>query len=181
MRNNAADRRNVALVGPMGSGKSHVGRLLAARLGLSFVDLDARIADAAGVPIPAIFASEGEAGFRVRESAALADALARAGQVIATGGGAVLATGNRAALRAAATVIYLQVALDEQLRRLAGDGGRPLLQGVDPAERLAQLQQQREPLYRAVAALVFDTGTLPPEQVADALAGWLTGQEEASA
>lgn len=181
MRNAAANRRNVVLVGPMGSGKSHVGRLLAARLGMAFVDLDARIADAAGMPIPAIFASEGEAGFRERERAALADALAREDQVVATGGGAVLDAGNRAAMRAAASVVYLQVALDEQLRRLAGDTGRPLLQGVDRAQRLAQLQEQREPLYREIADLAFDTAAVTPERVADALAAWFHHHEEARA
>ena len=181
MRNTAANHRNVALVGPMGSGKSHVGRLLAERLELAFVDLDACIAEAAGMSIPDIFASEGETGFRARESAALANALSKDAHVIATGGGAVLDAGNREALRGAATVVYLQVALDEQLRRLAGDSGRPLLQGVDRAERLAQLQAQREPLYREVADLAFDTGTFPPEQIADALAAWLTPGKEARA
>ena len=178
MRNAAANRRNVALVGPMGSGKSHVGHLLAERLGYGFVDVDASIEGVAGMSIPAIFASEGEAGFRAHESATLADALSRDGQVVATGGGAVLDAGNRAALRASATVIYLEVALDEQLRRLAGDIGRPLLQGVDRAERLAQLQAQREPLYNEVADLVFDSGTLPPERIADALAAWFIHHEE---
>lgn len=181
MRNAAANRRNVALVGPMGSGKSHVGRLLAERQGLAFLDLDTSIVDAAGISIPDIFASEGEAGFRARESAALADALSQDAHVIATGGGAVLVAENRAALRASATVIYLQVSLDEQLRRLAGDTGRPLLQGVDRAQRLAQLQAQREPLYNEVADLVFDTGTFPPELIADALAAWLSHHEEAHA
>lgn len=181
MRKTAANRRNLALVGPMGSGKTEVGRLLAARMGLAFVDLDASIADAAGMPIPAIFASEGESGFRARESAALLQTLARAGQVIATGGGAVLDAGNRAALRASATVVYLQVAPEEQLRRLAVDTARPLLQGVDRSHRLAQLQAQREPLYREVAQLMFDTGTLPPDEIADALAARVPLREDARA
>jgi shikimate kinase len=167
---NAAANGNVVLVGPMGSGKSHVGRLLAARLDLDFTDVDARIEADAGMPIPAIFASEGEAGFRARESRVLADTLQRQGQVIATGGGAVLDPGNRAAMRAAGLVVYLQVDPAEQLRRLAGDASRPLLEVDDRPRRLAELQAQREPLYREVAALVLETSQRSPEDVADALA-----------
>ena len=180
MRNTAANG-NVVLVGPMGSGKSHVGGLLAARLGMDFVDLDARIEAEAGMPINAIFASEGEAGFRARESRALAEALARDGQVIATGGGAVLDAGNRAAMRARGHVVYLQVEAGEQLRRIGADNGRPLLDVPDRAQRLADLQALREPLYREVADLVFDTGTQSPERIADALAGLVTHHEEARA
>lgn len=181
MRNTATPNGNVVLVGPMGSGKSHVGRLLAARLELPFVDVDARIEADAGMPIPAIFAAEGEAGFRVRESRVLADMLARDGQVIATGGGAVLDAGNRAAMRAAARVIYLRVEPAEQLRRLAGDTGRPLLAVPDRAQRLADLQALREPLYREVADLVFETGTLPPQTVAETLATLIADDEDTGA
>jgi len=169
MRNAATTRRNIVLVGPMGSGKSHLGRLLAARLALEFVDVDARIEAAAGIPITAIFAAEGEAGFRVRERTALAEALAGSGQVIATGGGAVLDAGNRAAMREAGRVIYLQVEPGEQLRRLAGDGGRPLLAVADRAQRLADLQAQREPLYREVADIVIETSARPPEALVEAI------------
>lgn len=175
---NAARHGNVVLVGPMGSGKSHVGRLLAARLGLAFVDADAQVETEAGMPIPAIFAAEGEAGFRARESKALTDTLARGGQVVATGGGAVLDAGNRAAMRTAGRVVYLQVEAAEQLRRLAGDSGRPLLAVADRAQRLAELQAQREPLYRDVADLVFETGGRSPEAIAEALAARLTHDEE---
>ena len=181
MRNAASQHRNIALVGPMGSGKSHVGRLLAARLGLAFVDIDVRIETDAGLSIPAIFANEGEAGFRLRESRLLADALAQPGQVIATGGGAVLDTVNRAALRNCEHVIYLQVELAEQLRRLAGDTGRPLLDVADRAQRLAELQALREPLYREVADLVFETSSLPPDAVAEALAALPADDEETHA
>ncbi len=181
MRHAAEHRRNIVLVGPMGSGKSHVGRLLAARLGLAFVDVDAQVEAHAGMPIPAIFAGEGEAGFRERERAALAAVLALAGQVVATGGGAVLADANRAAMRAAGRVVYLHVDPEEQLRRLAGDTGRPLLAVPDRARRLAQLQAHREPLYREVADLVFETGTHAPAAIADALAASLAPDEEARA
>ena len=178
MRNTASRHRNIVLVGPMGSGKSHVGRLLAARLGLDFTDVDARIEADAGMSIPAIFASEGETGFRLRESRILVDTLEQSGQVIATGGGAVLDAGNRTALRNGAWVIYLQVELAEQLRRLADDRGRPLLAVEDRAQRLAELQAMREPLYREVANQVFDTSTHSPEHVAEAVAKWLAPDQE---
>ena len=178
MRHAAANRRNIVLIGPMGSGKSHVGRLLAAKLGLAFVDVDARIEAEAGMPIPAIFAGEGEAGFRARESLALIGALARTGQVVATGGGAVLSQANRTAMRTAGDVVYLHVQPAEQLRRLAGDSGRPLLAVPDRTQRLAELQAQREPLYREIAVLVFETSGLSAGQTADALAASLATREE---
>lgn len=178
MRNAAANRGNIVLVGPMGSGKSHVGRLLAARLGLAFADVDARIEADAGLPIPAIFAAEGEDGFRAREARLLADTLSGHDQVIATGGGAVLDAGNRDAMRAAAQVIYLQVELAEQLRRLTGDTGRPLLNVPDRAQRLVELQARREALYREVADLVFETGDFAPEAVADTLATLIADDED---
>ena len=181
MRHAAANRRNIVLVGPMGSGKSHVGRLLAARLGLAFTDVDAQVEADAGQPIPAIFAGEGEADFRARESRLLADTLSRPGQVVATGGGAVLDAGNRGAMRASGTVVYLQVEIAEQLRRLAGDSGRPLLDVQDRAERLAELQALREPLYREIADLVIETSALPPEDVLEALALLIAQHEESDA
>lgn len=174
-------RRNIVLVGPMGSGKSHVGRLLAQRLGLELVDVDARIEAGAGMPIPAIFAAEGEAGFRSRERAMLAQALALDGQVIATGGGAVLDAGNRAAMQAAGWVVYLHVEADEQLRRLAGDRGRPLLAHEDRAQRLRELQAVREPLYREVAGLVFETSGRTAAWIADALTARFNQREDCRA
>ncbi len=169
---------NIVLIGPMGSGKSHVGRLLAERLGLTFVDVDARIEAAAGMPIPAIFATEGEPGFRERERVTLAGVLALDEQVVATGGGAVLSEANRAAMHAAGRVVYLHVEAAEQLRRLAGDTGRPLLDVADRAQRLAHLQAQREPLYREVADFIFETSQQQPGEIAAALTALLTDDEE---
>lgn len=165
--------RHVVLVGPMGSGKSTLGPLLAARLGLAHADVDARIVADAGRDIPAIFADEGEAGFRERESHALAEMLAEAPSVIATGGGAVLSEANRAAMRAAGTVVYLQVDAATQLARLAGDTDRPLLQGANPAAKLAALQAVREPLYRDAAHHLFDTSVLDADAAVSALAALL--------
>ncbi|MES2857648.1 MAG: shikimate kinase [Pseudomonadota bacterium] len=175
------DNATLVLVGPMGSGKSAIGRLLAGRLGRVFVDVDVLIEEQAGLAISEIFAAEGEAGFRLREAGALADALVRPGTVIATGGGAVLAAANRAAIRSAGTVVYLQVDADAQLRRLAGDTQRPLLDVADRAQRLADLQAQREPLYRDVAHVVFDTSVHTPASAANALAAMLAPAMERTA
>ena len=170
--------RHIVLVGPMGAGKSHLGRLLAARMGLAFFDLDAAIEAAAGLSINALFATEGEAGFREREARALADVLGGSPAVIATGGGAVLADANRAAMRERGRVVYLSVDPATQLARVSGSTTRPLLQATDPAVRLATLQAIREPLYREVADLVFDTTPLSPEAAADALAARLAMPED---
>ena len=170
--------RHIVLVGPMGAGKSHLGRLLAARMGLAFVDLDAAIEAAAGQSINALFATEGEAGFREREARALADVLGGSPAVIATGGGAVLAEANRTAMREHGRVVYLSVDPATQLARVSGSTTRPLLQATDPAARLAALQAIREPLYREVADLVFDTTPLSPEAASDALAARLAMPED---
>lgn len=179
MRNPSQSPSHIVLVGPMGAGKSCIGHLLASRLGRTFVDLDACIEAGAGMPITAIFASEGEAGFRVRERLALAAALAHPGpSVIATGGGAVLDPGNRMAMQASAIVAYLQVDPCMQLQRLAGDATRPLLAGDDPARQLATLQQQREALYREVANLTLDTSTHTPASAVEALVTLLARTSE---
>ena len=172
---------HIILVGPMGSGKSTLGRGLASRLGLAFVDVDARIEAGAGHDIPSIFASEGEAGFRERETLALAEALAGESAVIATGGGAVLADANRAAMRQAGHVVYLQVDAATQLARLAGDTGRPLLATADRAQRLADLQAIREPLYRGVAHHIFDTSAKAPDAAVAALVALLATNETTNA
>lgn len=164
---------NIILVGPMGSGKSAIGRLLATPLGLEFVDVDARIEEQSGMTIAEVFAEEGEAGFRSRESRALADALSKPARVIATGGGAILDAGNCAAMRGAGTVVYLRVDPQEQLRRVASDSARPLLDVADRAQRLAELQVQREPLYLELADLVFDTSEHTPGTAATALVAML--------
>ncbi len=171
MRNSSPFPSHIVLVGPMGAGKSSIGRLLAARMQCAFVDLDICIEAEAGTTITSIFANEGEAGFRSRECRALSDALARPeASVIATGGGAVLDDCNRHDMRDAGTVVYLQVEPGTQVQRLQGDGTRPLLAAGNPARRLTELQAIREPLYRDVADVIFETTDYSPEAAADALA-----------
>jgi shikimate kinase len=150
---------NLFLVGLMGAGKSSVGRLLAKRLGKTFVDCDHELESRTGVRIPVIFEIEGEAGFRAREATLIAELTARDNIVLATGGGAVLAEDNRTLLAGRGCVIYLRAAVDELWRRTRHDKNRPLLQTGDPRSRLAELLAAREPLYEAVAHVVVDTGT----------------------
>jgi len=146
---------NLVLVGPMGAGKSALGRRLAERFGLRFVDLDQAIEAAAGRTIPAIFASDGEAAFRALERARLAELLTGEGLVLATGGGAVLDAGSRAAMRARGFVVHLHVDVDTQLQRLARDRKRPLLAVPDRETVLRRLSEERAPLYAEVADLRF--------------------------
>lgn len=161
---------NIVLVGPMGAGKSVVGALLARRLGLPFVDLDALLEEEAGARIADLFRGEGEAAFRTRESALLVRCLAAGGQVVATGGGAVLAASNRRQLRERGLVAWLQADPGTQLRRLEGCSDRPLLEGADRRARLDALAVERDPLYREVADVAIDTRDLDADAVADALA-----------
>ncbi|WP_253904321.1 shikimate kinase [Arthrobacter sp. Br18] len=145
----------VVLVGPMATGKTVVGRMLAARRGVAFIDTDRRIVERHG-PIAGIFASQGEAGFRRLEALVVRETLeSGGGDVVALGGGAVLDAGTRAAL-GNAYVIFLDTDLATVLPRILPDTGRPLLTG-NPAERWAELYRQRRTLYEEVADLVVDT------------------------
>jgi shikimate kinase len=150
--------RTLVLVGLPGSGKSTVGRSLARRLRLSFVDSDQLIEQRIGCSIREFFAREGEARFRDEEQQALADIAAGPSCVLATGGGAVLRPANRDILRQAGHVIYLRSTPEELWRRLRRDTKRPLLQVSDPLGKLREMFAERDPLYREIAEFVIDTG-----------------------
>lgn len=149
--------RSIFLVGPMGSGKTAVGRQLARRLGYRFVDSDAEIEQRTGVDIPFIFEKEGEAGFRLREREVIDALSGEAGIVLATGGGAVLAGESRQRLAARGLVVYLETSVEQQLARTRRSRNRPLLFTDDPRGRLQSLMAEREPLYRSIASVVVRT------------------------
>jgi shikimate kinase len=149
---------NIFLIGPMGAGKTTIGRLLANALGVKFYDSDKEIEHRTGVGIPMIFEFEGEAGFRKREAEVLDDLTAIHPIVLATGGGSVLLPENRQVLQARGFVVYLQCPVDKQLERTHKDVNRPLLRTENPRARLDELQRERAPLYQAAADLAVDTG-----------------------
>jgi shikimate kinase len=145
------------LTGPMGAGKSTIGRQLAKQLGMTFLDSDHEIESRTGVDIPLIFEIEGEPGFRKRERAIIDELTRKPDIVLATGGGAILDPDNRNHLCQRGRIIYLHTPVDVQLARTANDRHRPLLQTEDPRQRLEELMQVREPLYRETADLVINT------------------------
>ena len=150
-------KQNIFLIGPMGSGKTAVGRYLARALDYPFIDSDQEIEQRTGADIPLIFEREGEAGFRLREREVIGELTARAPLVLATGGGAVLDPRNRSDLCARGWVVYLETSVAQQAERAGRTRHRPLLHGTDPQQRLAELLREREPLYRAIADLVVPT------------------------
>jgi len=158
----AADNsQNVFLVGPMGAGKSTIGRQLARRLDAEFLDSDQAIEARTGVDIPRIFDIEGEEGFRQREQQIIDELTQRRGIVLATGGGVVLDPDNRAHLRGRCLVIYLRASAEQLFNRTERDNQRPLLQGGgERLSRIRELLDEREPLYREVAHLIIDTDGL---------------------
>jgi len=172
---------NIFLVGMMGAGKTTVGRLLARRLKLRFVDSDREIESRCGVKIPVVFEIEGEAGFRAREALAIDALTALEGIVLATGGGAVLAEQNRRCLAARGTVVYLSAKPEDLYERVRHDRNRPLLAGGEPLTRLRELHVQRDPLYRALADIVLETGAQSVQALARRLLDKLEAEWKASA
>lgn len=161
--------RSIFLVGPMGAGKSTIGRLLSSELGLDFFDSDKVIEDRCGANIPWIFDVEGEAGFREREIQVIDELSQRSGIVLATGGGVIMKADNRRHLSARGTVVYLRTTVAQQLARTAKDKNRPLLQADNPEHILRELFLTRDPLYKEVADLVIETDKRNPRWVVQEL------------
>lgn len=157
--------KRVVLVGPMGAGKSTIGRLLARELGYQFLDSDRLIEERCGANIPWIFDVEGEDGFRQRETAMLAELAEKEGIVLATGGGAVMKPENHACLRKGAKIIYLRTSIEQQVERTRKDRNRPLLQNDNPEVVLRNLFAIRDPLYRQLADIVIHTDRKSPRLV----------------
>jgi shikimate kinase len=163
--------QNVFLVGPMGSGKTAVGRQVARLLNLPFLDSDHEIELKTGADIPLIFEREGEAGFRRRERDVIGELTGRLGVVLATGGGAVIDLENRQHLAARGWVVYLETSVAQQTERAGRTRHRPLLNGAaDPRQRLEELMQLREPLYQEVADFVVSTTRKRVSHVAERIA-----------
>jgi shikimate kinase len=162
----ALGRRSVVLVGMMGAGKSSIGRRLAMRLGLSFVDADAEIEKAAVMSIEEIFSTHGEAYFRAGEARVIARLLEGGPQVLATGGGAFMNADTRAAIHAKGVSVWLRATLEVLSRRIKRRNDRPLLTTADPVETLRRLMDERYPVY-AEADLTVESRDVPHEAIVD--------------
>jgi len=170
-----APGRNLVLIGMMGTGKSTVGRLLAARLGRPFADTDAAVELATGTSVAETFEHVGERGFRALESEQVRRFAALRGQVLAVGGGAVLDRSNVTFLRATGDLVLLDAAPEELAVRVGGHEGRPLLATAeDPVMRIAALRAERDEIYLAAAAHLVDTTQRTPAEVAALVLDWAT-------
>jgi len=164
---NLTTMANIFLIGPMGAGKTTVGRQLARRLDRQFYDSDREIEAACGVDIPTIFDFEGEAGFRSREERMIDLLTAKQNIVLATGGGAVLREKNRKHLKSRGVVVFLDVDIDVQVERTSRNNSRPLLQQGDPKATLLAISKQRGPIYRELAHVRIATSTQRHQRVVD--------------
>ena len=149
---------NIFLIGPMGAGKTTMGRQLAKKLHLEFIDSDRVIEQRTGADIPLIFDKEGEEGFRKREEAVIDELTQKDNIILATGGGAILRPSNRQHLKERGTVIYLHSDINQLMERVRHDKNRPLLQTEDPEAKLRELMEIRDPLYRETAHITINTG-----------------------
>jgi shikimate kinase len=161
------NKRNVFLIGPMGAGKSSIGKQLAQQLKMEFIDTDQVIEQRTGADIDWIFDLEGEEGFRKREEVIIEELTQMQGIVLATGGGAVLSAKNRNFLAARGTVLFLETSIEQQLERTRRDKKRPLIQNADDPEQLfLSLKEQRDPLYHEIADYTFTTDRSSVKSVA---------------
>jgi shikimate kinase len=177
----ASSTTRVFLIGPMGSGKTAVGKQLAKLLHAPFVDSDAEIERRTGVDINYIFEKEGEAGFRERERDVIDNLTQHSPIVLATGGGAVLREENRRVLAERGFVVYLATAVEQQVQRVRQSRNRPLLHDVDPEVKLRELFAIRSPLYESIADLKVDTDGRRVQTVADAIKAAMSAIEPPAA
>ncbi|TXR51870.1 shikimate kinase AroK [Reinekea thalattae] len=159
-------KQHIVLIGPMGAGKSTIGRFLSEQMSCQFTDIDKVIEQQAGASIPWIFEIEGEQKFRERETTALRHVIADQPSVIATGGGCVMSAENQHILNSQAVTIYLVTSIEQQLERTAKDKNRPLLQTDDPKKVLEELANKRNPVYESLADISVTTNSKPPKVVA---------------
>ena len=150
--------QNIIFIGPMGSGKTTVGKQLAKRRRMEFLDSDHMIEERCGVSIATIFDIEGEEGFRKRETKMLAELCEQSGIILATGGGAIASEENRILLRKSGFIVYLKASIETQLARTQRNQNRPLLDNVDAEEKLTELMQERGSLYEQEADLIVTSG-----------------------
>ena len=166
--------QNIIFVGPMGAGKTTIGKQLARQLGRTFYDSDRVIEEHTGANIPLIFEMEGEEGFRRREKSIIAELMSKQNIVLATGGGVVLDPENRDQITRQGFVIYLSAPLDHLFNRTSKDKNRPLLQTDDPRKKLEEIISIRDPLYREVADIVIETDGSPARGVVKKLVDLIT-------
>lgn len=164
-----AEKRNIFLIGPMGAGKSTIGRHLADELHLEFFDSDQEIEKRTGADIAWVFDIEGEEGFRDREESVVHDLTEKQGIVLATGGGSVVRNGVRNRLSARGIVVYLETTIDKQVARTQRDKRRPLLRNDDPESVLKGLAGERNPLYEEIADYTVQTDDQSARAVANAI------------
>lgn len=167
---------NIFLIGPMGAGKSTIGRTLAKDLKIAFYDSDEVIEERCGADISWIFDVEGEEGFRKREQKVIDELTQKSNIVLATGGGVVMTPENRNALAGRGTVIYLKTSLQQQYERTKRDTKRPLLQTDDLETRLEDLRKEREPFYEELADISFETDKLTVKAVANNIIKYIYGE-----
>lgn len=162
-----AEKRNIFLIGPMGAGKSTIGRQIAQQLGMEFYDSDQEIEKRTGADIAWIFDIEGEDGFRIREEKIINELTEKQGVVLATGGGSILSKDTRNRLSARGIVIYLETTIEKQMARTQKDKRRPLLPGTNtPRERYEELAKDRDPLYEEIADITYKTDEQSAKNVA---------------
>lgn len=169
---------NLFLIGPMGAGKTSVGILLAKTLELAFTDSDREIEARTGVSIPTIFDIEGEAGFRRREAEVIDELTQKSGIVLATGGGVVLNDENRRHLKDRGCVVYLKASIEQLYERTRHDRNRPLLQTDDPLQRIREIFNERDPIYRDLADLTINTDKRSIQHVVKEILEKLTNHSE---